>query len=588
MPLTQTGPLAMIDLELLGSLVEQLETAVSLAGGRHNLPLWIERNTRNPTNPVKPWSFEHHEYQIGILNDQSPHIAVQKPAQTGVSELITRATLGLLAKMNGIHAIYCLPSSKFASKFATSRIDPVIKASPRLQRLISKEINSNELKMVGSSYLHIAGAAKETQAISIPATVLIRDEISFGNPAVLATFQSRLEHALEHERTIIDFSTPLFPGMGISELFEQGTQNVYMCYHDGCGQWVEVDSVTGLRIPQFDEPLSELTKESLITLPVEGAFFQCPNCSSPISRSNLADPTRRAWVPRYPSRRVSSYQVDPLDVAGIRSPAQVVRSLSLYRTAGKWIQYGLGRPFLSAEAQIVPEALERAFKVPPMPPSVSVVSGAVAGMDIGIVSHFMNGKVVDGRLEVFNVEKVKQDGLNRTAETFLDRFRAYRCVQGVIDSGPDVSIVRSVQGQTYYNAVLGCQFVRSAVGKGALDLYAVQEAEGVVKVRRTAAIDEFVKEFNRGNILLPKGLPFEQEVREHLDRPKRAVMEDAVGEEQAVWVSKGADHFFFALLYCWLAAQLVSGRYKNQLLVVPGLGAGNLAGKTKLGGARTA
>lgn len=576
--------MAAVDFELFSSLVDQLETTVSSSGGRHNLPIWIEKNTRSPTDPLKPWSFKDHEYQLGILNSTAAHIAVQKASQRGVSELLVRVSLALLSKLGGVHGIYILPSTRFATKFTSSRFDPVIDSSPRLKRLASKIINSTELKQIGSSFLHIGGASKESQAISIPAKFLIVDEYSFCNPDVVSVYQSRLGHNAEGEEIMYSFSTPLHPRSGITDVYERGTQKSYMVFHDACSNWVEVSALEDIVIPGFEQPLVELSREDLLNSEVLAAqsWVKCRHCGEPISRQNMADPERRAWVPRYPDRAIDSFCVDALSTPGIAFAPHVVMSLSLYKTTARWVQYALGYPYESSDTQILPSRLEQCFTISAIPPEVPIVAGAVAGMDVGKVSHLCHGKLVDGRLEIFNMETVRQDELNATAELYVTRMRQYRVVRGVIDAAPDVTIVKSVQGRTYYNAVWGAQFVRGSGRSGTLDLFEENEVEGVVKIKRTQALDEFVKEFNTGRIRLPKGLAFETEVREQLERPKRIVNEDAVGEEQAVWVSKGADHWFFSLFYCWLAAQMAAGKYKNRVLSVQGLSAQQLIGRARL------
>jgi hypothetical protein len=567
--------------ELFDSLIDQVEAAYTAAGGRSGIPLWLTTNTRSPKNPAHNWSFKGHEFQIGILEDMAPHIVIQKAAQKGVSELMVRAVLALLMKLTGEHAIYALPSTKFASKFAASRFDPVIKASPRLMAARSRDIDSTEIKQIGSCFLHIGGAQKESQAISIPARILVRDEYSFGDPNVLATYQSRLEHNLPQDRIIFDFSTPLFPKSGISESYELGTQHVYLCFHTTCGQWVTVDSLNHIVLPGFDKSLTELVKDDLESpnVKVKEAWLRCEHCGSPISQENLADPALRAWVPHFPDREIHSYHVDPLCTATITTPPQVISSLQLYRKTPKWIQYGIGQPYESADSQIIESAKSRAFIINPVLPTTSAgVYGAVAGMDVGKVSHLVNGAMVDGKLQIFNMETVRQGGENETGQRFVDRFNAYRSVRGVIDSEPDVSIVKYVQNRVVVNSVYGSHFVRSR-GGATLDLFVADEMEGVIKANRTRSIDEFVKEFNTGKILLPKGLPFEQEVKDHLSRPKRLMDEDAMGEEVFKWVSKGADHWFFALLYCWLAAQMaeIGG------MIFPLSSGARLVGKARLG-----
>lgn len=549
--------MATIDNELLSSLIDQAEVAVSTAGGRQNLPRWIRENTRAPSNPHKNWTFAEHEWQIGVLEDQSPHIAIQKASQIGCSEVMVRMLLALAAKLSD-HLIMVLPTAHFASKFVASRIDPVLSASPRLRSLLSKKVDSNELKAIGQSFIHIGGAQSESSGISVPSRALFIDEYSFCAGDAINVYQSRLGHQKPKDRIQISYSTPLFPNSGISELFEHGTQNFYLCYHDVCGQWAIVDTAQHVILPGWDRPLIELSLPDLRSGNYDPAraFVQCEHCHNPISLENLADPTRRAWVPKYPGRETSSYQVDPLCAPAVRPPEAIIRSLSQYRTQARFWQFAVGQPYEESEGTITQAALDNAFTVTPVRPELSNVQGALAGLDQGKLAYLTNGKVVNNVLEVFNMETAMQDGENGQAETFLNRFAAYGSVKGVADAGPDASLIRYIQNRTHYGAVLGAYFVRSA-RRASLELFTVDDAEDMVRANRTACLDGFVKEFNAGRIKLPKGHRDEKEIRKHLLEPKRITVPDAVGEEQSTWVSKGPDHYFFSLAYLHLASKLV-------------------------------
>lgn len=547
-----------LDLNLFDSLIDRLDMAATAGGSLNPVP-WIIKNTSDPKNPRKHWSFAGHEYQLGILEDPAPHRVIMKASQIGVSEISVRALLAMTGKMSGEHFIYVLPSSKFASKFTSSRMDPVIDSSDRLKRIVSKSIDSTEIKQIGSCFVHIGGAQKESQAISIPARGLFIDEQTFCDPDVLSVYQSRLGHNLPGTEILYEFSTPLFPNMGIHLQHELGTKFIYMAYHDACGHWVEVDSLKHIVLPGYDNHLSELIREDL-ELPYvhpSQAWVKCEKCGSKISIENLADPAKRAWVAHHPDKDIHSFYADALVAPTINPPSKVLSKLRVYKKTDRWIQYAIGQPYESASSQITKAAREAAFTVTPIKPlNGNGVYGACLGMDVGKISHITAGKRVNGILEVFHMETVKQGGDNELGDQFIKNFRAFNCNKGVIDSAPDVSICKYVQNRTTYNSVFGSYFIRSR-GRASLDFFAVDEMEGLVKVQRTQAIDEFVSEFNSGKIRLPKGLPFMEEVKEHLERPKRIEHEDAVGEDSAIWVSKGADHWAFSLVYLWLATKMV-------------------------------
>jgi len=78
------------DKDLFAGLLDQVETAVTSAGGLRNAAEWICKNTRDPGNVNLKFSLRGHEYQRAILNDTSPYVAIRKATQIGASELSIR------------------------------------------------------------------------------------------------------------------------------------------------------------------------------------------------------------------------------------------------------------------------------------------------------------------------------------------------------------------------------------------------------------------------------------------------------------------------------------------------------------------
>ena len=100
------------------------------------------------------------------------------------------------------------------------------------------------------------------------------------------------------------------------------------------------------------------------------------------------------------------------------------------------------------------------------------------------------------------------------------------------------------------------------------------------RISRTRALDEFVEAFNKGLIRLPAGLSFENDVRQHLQRLKRITNVDGVGEETVQWISSdSSDHWFFALVYLFVASKLVEESGSG---IVAGMDLSRLVGRVRL------
>ena len=540
-----------IDIDLLDSLLDRVETAASTSGGRLNIAKWIETETTDPINQHKQWSFKEHEFQLEIVNSQHPRTYVRKASQIGVSEIAIRIALALLVKLPGRHMIYTLPDANFAKKFTPSRFDPVIQASRKLKKMTSNEINNSEVKKVANSYLYIAGAQKESQSISTPASIMFNDEVAYSNQEVLGTFNSRLGHLKQGQEIVYGFSTPLLPGSDIDQLYQLGTQDQYMVYHLSCNQWVNPDPINDFIVPGLKVPVDMITKDDLKTINPKEAYIQCPHCKQKIDLDNLSNPKLRAWVPTYKDRYARSFDAHFLVLPNIRTPEKVLLDRNNYRSTGKWINFVIGRPAESSEDRITTEAINRAFdNIKETKPTSAPY---VLGMDVGKIAHLTVGKLINNQLHIVHTEMPRQNPENYLATRFAEVYRKFNSFEGVIDAGPEFTV--ATKAQTLVPKVWGCYFTRGS-SKSDLTFYEEKEERGVVMVQRTKAFDEFVAQFNKGDIKICYD-ENEKIIRDHLPNLARVTDFDNLGDENARWVSTGPDHFLFSMFYCWIASQMV-------------------------------
>jgi hypothetical protein len=337
-----------------------------------------------------------------------------------------------------------------------------------------------------------------------------------------------------------------------------------------------VDPADDMVIPGYDGLITELDYRDLSNarLQIDQSYIKCRHCQAPITTENLADPSRRAWVPLFPGRDVESFDANPLVLPQLRTCPRLLKDLTLYKNTQRWLQFALGKPAEAASDMILQSTLERCF-------TVGRPEGAMntaLGMDVGKTSHIAVGKRVGEVFEVFWLETSRQTGDNATGERVVELYRQYGSVQGVVDAAPDVSLPKWLQGQLPYNQVWGCYFVRGR-GKSNLVAWETDETAGTVKVNRTRALDEFVEACNKGKVRLPKGLAFEAEVKQHLQRMKRVLNLDSAGEEQAQWIATDpATHWFFAVFYAWLASQMAG----EATGVLPGVSLSRLIGTVRV------
>jgi len=540
--------------------LERVRLAINQSSGRSALPEWMLNNLRSPKDANLPWSFKDHEYQIGILACEAPHIAVKKSSQVGVSEMSAREILGLMSLIPGSHWIYSLQTTGYARKFTTGRFDPVVEASPLLSKMSSKEVNSMEQKKIGTSFLYMIGAQKTGQAISIPCRGVIRDEVDFCNQTALTALLSRLTHNDPGTEILQDFSTPTLPDYGIDETHGQGTQRVYMVYHQKCGQWTVVDPAFDIVLPGFDQDLLTLVKADLEDHRVRPnkSYVKCRCCGNEITRDNLMDARLRAWVPKYPDKPLESFYVSPLDVPRYNPPEKIILAVKNYKRADDWINFGLGHAHLPVGAAVSKEAAERAAVGAAVPPGRGAGFGWVGGMDVGKTCYLTAMQEIGGKFVVKWLERIRQevaaDGTDTVSTAAIERSQQYGMRKFVVDGGPDVTIPKRLIAGMRYQVAWAAYFARSIKG---LDNFSLKEAEQMVTVARTAMIDDLVKDINDGRFIFPRS-PETELLIKHLRKLKRAKrISETTGDETAVWVSSDPDnHYAFSLLYAYTAAKM--------------------------------
>ena len=209
--------------------LERLRSGVSDQYSLAQLAAWIEKNT---VLDGRKFSFDGHEFQRTIINDAAQTSIVIKCAQVGLSEVMARWTLAAAATQDNFTAIYTFPTTNDAEKFCKTRIDPCITNSPSLARLINPALNNSEIKQFGrNSFIYFKGTLSETAALSVPADVVIHDEVDKSNLTQMSIYVSRLQHKQTKIRKM--FSTPTVIKYGISKESETARRyrHVLTCSH---------------------------------------------------------------------------------------------------------------------------------------------------------------------------------------------------------------------------------------------------------------------------------------------------------------------------------------------------------------------
>ena len=529
-----------------------MASGVSNSYSPERVPIWIEENTYlNGRN----FSFVDHEYQLKILSSKKPVKYTKKCSQLGISELKVRVVLAMCEMIPHFKAILTLPTESFASIFCKTRIDPVIADSPKLRDSLNPNADSTELKQLGTSLLYIRGTFSQNAAISVPADMLLHDEVDFSDQAVLGAYQSRLTHSSWKMR--METSTPTVSGFGIDKRMRSSTRHFNFCRCSHCNHQFIPSYSDHVYVPGFDGDILSLDERKLLKTRWREAKLLCPKCNKAPDLS----PAYREWVVENPDDPTDAdgFQLSPFDAPAVITVQDLMLARTRYSRKVDFINYSLGLCAEDEQSGIqVPDLdlMERSF--------VPGLVGKVLGVDMGTTCHIVEAGIdANNLLMVHRLHAVDY----RQLDEYLLKLRAQvRPIAIVADLQPYTETIYRLQRQI--SNLYGSLYVRST-GLRAFRLIDEEadktEAlldERQVNTNRDLALDYLMEDIRAGYVGADASIEHWPEMREHLLDMRRVRAEQKKNAtpdtERYQWVksAQGGDHYHHALLYAWIAAKL--------------------------------
>lgn len=521
--------------------------------GLSNVGNWITQNTYLGG---RPFSFVDHEYQEVIIRDTSKLVVVRKCSQVGLSELTVRFAVGACNAIPGFTTIYTLPTAGFSRTFAKTRIDPVITSSPAAKSALNSDVDNSEVKQFGTSFLHVKGTIGTASAISVPADLLIHDEVDFSDAEVMSNYTSRLTHS--KYKLVRKFSTPTVTGFGISEEFENSRRhwNFVKCHR--CNHHFIPDYFEHVRIPGFRlDSLRQISKNNIGAYDIDDAYVECPSCGG------IPDlgPESREFVCENPDDKhtAAGYQVQPFDAPSFITPGDLIRASTSYARYADFINFNLGLPAEDAESSISKEELRELFK--PAPPWQ--FSATVMGLDMGQeCTCVIAGVTPMGELRVLHMERIDARNIIERRIELCKQFRVIMCL---VDLYPFTETVWRMQERD--RNVYAAQFVTKRgiethwVREVEEDSDKAQSAVREIQINRNRALDSLLALVRQPDGVLFRDCEEKELVVEQLTDMKRIKVQanrSETGEEVYVWQKskKKNDHYHHALLYAYLASMM--------------------------------
>jgi len=358
-----------------------------LAGTKASLQGYITKYTYLG---ARRFSFLHHEYQPYIIREieQDPdvNLLLYKCSQIGVSEMIHRVILSLMALDPGFAVLLGMPSQTFSQEVMKTRISLIIRMSKALRELSDPRVDSASVKQfTNGSILYALGAGEQSGASSLinrPIKLVCIDELDRCSMDIVTGFRSRQTHSIFKPRIYV--STPTYEDLGIDGEAQDAEirRNIVRCCH--CGKHFFPDYYENVRLPGFDKPLELLARSDLESNPsirIDEACLFCPKCGKipdlfPKNREFVVETAQKSTI-----ERKICIKLSPFDAPGFISVPDLIRSSFIYSDNNEFRNQALGLPVKAADSSL-DRSLLRFENV-----DVPADSLTVAGMDMGKLCH---------------------------------------------------------------------------------------------------------------------------------------------------------------------------------------------------------
>lgn len=475
----------------------------------------------------EPMDFDSFPFQKDILRDfgdrELEHVIVQKSVQCGLSA--TGVSLALYAPdIWGVSVLYVLPTEDMAQDFSDTRVKRAIEDSPYLSSRITST-DAKGLKRVGDAYVYFSGSGSENQALSIPADILILDELDRLDQRQVPKFEKRLASP-KSLRLRRFFSNPSYPETGIHSRFLASDQREWLvrcqCTCEAAISWASghghfVDEERGLRL--------------------------CGACKRELKPAAIA---AGRWVPASPGVSLRGYHVSRLIVPGEDIPALVAtHQLTSEDEVTAHFNFDLGLPYAPRGGSLSRELVLACRRNYQCPDSYWGPSWVTAGVDVGKVLHVrISRHLSDGKVLPLYLGEVAD-----FSELAL-LWSRYNVKFGLIDERPEERAARE-----FLDAHRGrCLLLRWASDEQR-DPVVVDEEHGLVIARRTGACDRLVAQISEQKRLLARDLP--KDYVSQMSAPHRIAEQSSKGQKISRYRSDGrADHYFFAETHDLIAREV--------------------------------
>ena len=470
----------------------------------------------------KPLDFGAHPYQWDVIDHQAPMQCVRKAAQMGfTSAQILRSIHGMIYRRYQQGVLYLFPTRDDTSDFSKGRFAPLIQDNPIIAAHV-RDTDAAGIKRVGSAMLYLRGTRSRSQLKSVPVDRIVFDERDEMSDDMVALAIHRTAHSTRPE--LIYISTPTIPDWGVDALYQASDQRVWMIRCQAC----RAETCLELEFP---------------TCISEDGRRLCRKCGRKIhSRDGR-------WVAQVPkrSRDMVGWWISQLNSPTI-NPASILAAYADPRTKVREFHNSvLGLAYIEAENRLTEAQVYECCNRDPM--ATRHAGPCVMGVDVGDMLHAVIGqRVGDASYRIVKLARVS------SFNDIHDLGRAFGVEACAIDLRPETRKVRDFQAAESYR-VWGVEYSEHQVGRPAW-----HDDTGMVTAGRTEVMDAVHEVVvTSGALSIPRRCEEIEEYAREMHNTAKALEEDPVsGARMYRYRKLGADHYYHATVYFWLAAQRVS------------------------------
>ena len=485
------------------------------------LAVWAQRRIRLDG---RPFSFDGHEYLRAIYDDPARHVALSKATQIGGSTWSILRSIHACAM--GLNVVYYFPTYQSVLDFSRSRVGPLLAENPFLRKLL-RDTDTVGLKRIGEANLYLRGMLSPVGMKSVPADMVVFDELDEAAPQAKSMARERLGHS-DYKR-ILELSNPSLPDYGIDEVYQKSDQRHWTLRCPGCGEWTAPDKAFPTKLGQ----------DVRIILPrPDGSYYlACPKCEAAL------DLAAGEWVADFPNRETHGYRISQLHSSKV-DPGEILEEFRTTRYPARFYNLKIGIPWADLERRLdLASVLALCGDEPLLDHSDEPCS---MGVDTGKALHVVILRDADPggtRQRLVHLGEYREFS---DLDALMKRFHVDLCV---IDALPETHPTREF-ARRHHGAVYMAFFQDQQRGEPRWE-----SSTHTLHVHRTDALDASRAAVRERQVVLPRRQPLVEEFAEQLTSDAKVLDEDEeTGIKKFRYIRTGTNHYSLAFTYAWLAA----------------------------------